>query len=66
MMVGEVADDGWRKIADDPSAPKTGQCLLANEAKTMAWESYQGVSYQPLHDTPPVWWKPGRADEVMI
>ena len=49
---------GWRLIEGDDGAPKDGYCMLANEHRTMAWESYQGVGYQPLTDVAPHWWKP--------
>ena len=63
-MTVTAVDDGWKPI--DDSAPKVGYCLLANEAKTMAWESYQGADYQPFSDVPPKWWKAGRADGTMV
>jgi len=57
-------DDGWRPI--DENAPKDGYCLIANEEKTMAWESYNGAGWQPLADVKPHWWKPGRGDGGMV
>lgn len=51
-------DDGWRRIEGDRAAPRDGYCLLADERKTMAWESRTGVGYQPLADVVPYWWKP--------
>jgi hypothetical protein len=55
--LNDGVDDGWRKIADDPAAPQTGFCWLADEPKTMAWESRSGVNFQPLSDVAPYWWK---------
>lgn len=51
-------DDGWRRIEGDPAAPKDGYCMLANERKTMAWESHSGVGYKLPSDEPAYWWKP--------
>lgn len=48
---------GWRLIEGDPGAPADGHCWLANEQMNIAWESWSGVSYQPLSDTVPHYWK---------
>lgn len=55
-MTGEISrqDDGWRPI--DDNAPKDGHCLLANEDKSIAWESYEGVTRR-LKGMDPKWWR---------
>lgn len=50
-------DDGWRRIEGDKAAPKTGSCWLADEHKRMSWESRDGVTYQPMPDAAPYWWR---------
>ena len=62
MSAPSDLSDGWRKIADDPAAPRTGYCLLANEAKTIAWESHSGVGLKMPLGEPAVWWKPSSSD----
>ena len=51
-------DDGWRPL-DDPEAPKSGHCWLANKDKTMAWESHDGAGGKPnsMWDVEAHWWR---------
>jgi len=52
-------NDGWRSI--DDHAPRSGRVVLANADKTIAWESYDGVGYEPYkvdgHEVKAAYWR---------